>query len=207
MTEEIALPTFRDSSSASSARFATIASASAWRSRARSVPGVLPQSPASARAGSLDRAVDVGLSGHRRAGERLAGRGLRQIADLARGRLRRLAADEEQVLASVATAIAGTIPRPRSGSSRGVRVRSGASSDGSIHGPPARAARSANVTPPSSEIVASRTSSHTPRSVQPIIIGHGSGLCRVAQLIGASGPWKSRTTRSSVISSGALLSR
>ena len=68
-------------------------------------------------------------------------------------------------------------------------------------------ARSANVTPPSSEIVASRTSSQTSRSVQPTIIGHGSGLCRVAQLIGASGPWKSRTIRSSVISSGALLSR
>ena len=72
MTDEIALPTLRASSSASSARFATIASASACRSRARSVPGVLPQSPVERRAGGLDRAVDVRLAGHRGAGERLA---------------------------------------------------------------------------------------------------------------------------------------
>ena len=80
-------------------------------------------------------------------------------------------------------------------------------SSGSFHGPPARCARSANVTPPSSEIVASRTSSQTSRSVQPTIIGHGSGLCLVAQLMGASWPWNSRTMRSSVISSGFLFSR
>ena len=55
--------------------------------------------------------------------------------------------------------------------------------------PSGRFARSANVTPPSSEMVASRTSSQTSRSVQPTVIGHGSGLCLVAQLIGASWPW------------------
>ena len=89
MTEEIALPTFLASSSASSARFATIASASACRSRARSVPGVLPQSPASAPRAGLDGAVDVGLSGHRGAGERLARRRLGQLPHLAGGRLGR----------------------------------------------------------------------------------------------------------------------
>jgi len=48
LTEEMALPTLRDSSSASSLRFATIASASAWRRRARSFAGVLPHGPSSA---------------------------------------------------------------------------------------------------------------------------------------------------------------
>ena len=83
----------------------------------------------------------------------------------------------------------------------------GTISEESIQAPPARAARSPKVTPPNKAIVASRTSSHTSRSVQPSIIGHGSGACLVAQLIGASGPWNRRTMRSSVISSGCLLSR
>ena len=48
LTDEIALPTLRASSSASSLRFATSASASAWRRRERSFGGVLPQSPFSA---------------------------------------------------------------------------------------------------------------------------------------------------------------
>ena len=86
-------------------------------------------------------------------------------------------------------------------------VDSANSSSGWVHGPPARFARSANVTPPSSEMVASRTSSQTSRSVQPTVIGHGSGLCLVAQLIGASWPWNSLTMRSSVISSGFLFRR
>ena len=58
-TDEIALPTLRASSSASSLRFATIASASACSRRERSVGGVLPQSPASAARANVDRAVDV----------------------------------------------------------------------------------------------------------------------------------------------------
>src|SRR5436190_11432570 len=57
LTEEIALPTLRTSSSASSLRFATIASASAWRSRDRSVGGVFPHGPASAA-----RAASTALS-------------------------------------------------------------------------------------------------------------------------------------------------
>src|SRR3954447_15488301 len=48
LTEAIALPTFLDSSSASSLRFATIASASAWRRRDRSFEGVFPHGPSSA---------------------------------------------------------------------------------------------------------------------------------------------------------------
>jgi hypothetical protein len=57
LTEEMALPTLRDSSSASSFRFAWIASASAYRRRARSFGGVLPHGPSSAaRAASSARA-------------------------------------------------------------------------------------------------------------------------------------------------------
>jgi uncharacterized membrane protein YfcA len=52
-------------------------------------------------------------------------------------------------------------------------------SDASSHGPPARAARSAKVTPPRSEIVASRTSAHTSRNVQPTIIGSSTLLLAV----------------------------
>jgi len=48
-------------------------------------------------------------------------------------------------------------------------------SEGSTQAPPARAARSANVTPPRRAIVASRTSAQTSRSMQPTSIGHGSG--------------------------------
>src|SRR5205807_1447021 len=60
LTEEIALPTLRDSSSASSLRFATIASASACSSRARSFGGVLPHGPSSAaRAASTARSTSA----------------------------------------------------------------------------------------------------------------------------------------------------
>ena len=60
MTDEIALPTLRASSSASSARFAWIASASACRRRERSVPGVRPQSPSTAaRAASTARSTSA----------------------------------------------------------------------------------------------------------------------------------------------------
>src|SRR5262249_37815482 len=60
LTDEIALPTLRVSSSASSFRFATIASASACSRRERSVAGVLPQSPASApRAASTARSTSA----------------------------------------------------------------------------------------------------------------------------------------------------
>ena len=99
MTDEIALPTLRTSSSASSFRFATIASASACRRRERSVGGVLPHGAAERGAGGLDRAVDVLLAGHRGAAERLAGRGLDEVAKLAGRGLDGLAADEEAVLA------------------------------------------------------------------------------------------------------------
>ena len=54
------MPTLRDSSSASSLRFATIASASACRSRARSFGGVLPHGPSSAaRAASTARSTSA----------------------------------------------------------------------------------------------------------------------------------------------------
>ena len=56
-------------------------------------------------------------------------------------------------------------------------------------------------------MVASRTSRHAPCSEQPISIAQGSGSLRVAHEIGASGPWNRRTTRSSVISSGAWFKR
>src|SRR5204863_5133205 len=59
-TEEIALPTLRTSSSASSLRLATIASASACSKRERSVGGVLPHGPASAaRAASTARSMSA----------------------------------------------------------------------------------------------------------------------------------------------------
>src|SRR5215212_1676936 len=59
-TDEIALPTLRASSSASSFRFATIASASACSRRERSFAGVLPQSPSSAaRAASTARSTSA----------------------------------------------------------------------------------------------------------------------------------------------------
>ena len=47
----------------------------------------------------LDGAVDVGLSGHRRTRQRLTRRRLRQLADLAGGRLDELTVDEEPELA------------------------------------------------------------------------------------------------------------
>jgi len=117
-TDEIALPTLRDSSSASSLRFAVIASASACSRRERSVPGVLPQAPSSAaRAagwagggagagasaaargrGCVDRAAHVGLVPHRGAREHLAGRRLADVAQLAGSCLDRLAVDEEAVV-------------------------------------------------------------------------------------------------------------
>ena len=54
------MPTFRDSSSESSLRFAAIASASACRRRERSFAGVLPQSPSSAaRAASTARSISA----------------------------------------------------------------------------------------------------------------------------------------------------
>ena len=60
LTDEIALPTLRDSSSASSLRFALIASASACRRRERSFAGVLPQSPSSAaRAAATARSISA----------------------------------------------------------------------------------------------------------------------------------------------------
>src|SRR5262245_31712341 len=59
-TEESALPTFRTSSSASSLRLATSASASACSRRERSVGGVLPQSPSrAARAASTARSTSA----------------------------------------------------------------------------------------------------------------------------------------------------
>src|SRR5215831_5810933 len=60
LTDEIALPTLRTSSSASSLRFATIASASACRSRERSVGGVFPHGPSrAARAASTARSTSA----------------------------------------------------------------------------------------------------------------------------------------------------
>ena len=47
----------------------------------------------------LDGSVDVGLGAHRDLGQRLAGRGLDELLQLAAGGLRRLAVDEEQVFA------------------------------------------------------------------------------------------------------------
>ena len=71
-----------------------------------------------------------------------------------------------------------------------------------IHGPRARRARSANVVRSRIAIVASRTSRQVSSIPHPISITHASGSLRVAHAIGASGPWNSRTTRSSVMSSG-----
>ncbi len=56
--------------------------------------------PVERDARGLDGAVDVRFPGHRGAGQRLAGRRLVQVANLARGRLHDLAADEEPVLLS-----------------------------------------------------------------------------------------------------------
>ena len=56
------MPTLRDSSSASSLRFATIASASACRRRERSVGDVFTQSPRERGARGLDRTVDVAVA-------------------------------------------------------------------------------------------------------------------------------------------------
>ena len=104
LTEEIALPTLRDSSSASSLRFAAIASASACRRRERSFGGVLPHGPSSAaRAASTARSTSASPAIATRR-ERLAGRGLEELAELARRRLDDLAVDEEPVLA--------VLPRP-----------------------------------------------------------------------------------------------
>src|SRR5262245_31405383 len=59
----MALPTFRTSSSASSLRFATSASASACRRRERSVGAVRPQSPSSAaRAASTARSTSASFA-------------------------------------------------------------------------------------------------------------------------------------------------
>ena len=62
-----------------------------------------------------DRAVDVGLAGHRGAREHLAGRRLAHVAELARSRLDALTVDEEAVIALVATAISRSLA---SGASR-----------------------------------------------------------------------------------------
>ena len=102
--ELTALPTLRASSSVSSLRLATIASASAWRSRERSFGGVFPHALERSTRG-VHRAVDVARPADGRLGERLAGRRLDELADLAVRRLRRLPVDEEPVLAPVATAI------------------------------------------------------------------------------------------------------
>ena len=59
----------------------------------------LPPRPGEPGARRLDGAVDVCLAGRRDAGERLARRGLGQLAGLAGGGLGALAADEEAVLA------------------------------------------------------------------------------------------------------------
>src|SRR5919106_1179081 len=56
-----------------------------------------------------------------------------------------------------------------------------ASSAGFVQTPPASRERSANVVRPRISIVTSRTSSHTARNEQEIVIGHGSGCRRVAQ--------------------------
>jgi len=48
----------------------------------------------------FDRAVDVGLAGHRGPAERLAGGRLGEVAELARGRLDGLPVDEEAELAA-----------------------------------------------------------------------------------------------------------
>jgi hypothetical protein len=61
--------------------------------------GRLPPGAGERRPRRLDGAVDVLLAGHRRPRERLAGRRLRQVAQLAGGGLGRLAVDEEPVLA------------------------------------------------------------------------------------------------------------
>jgi hypothetical protein len=61
--------------------------------RRRAAPGAVERG-----AGGADGTVDVGLAGHRRPGERLAGGRLGQVADLARCGLGRLAVDEEPVI-------------------------------------------------------------------------------------------------------------
>ena len=55
--------------------------------------------PFERHAGGVDGAIDVDHVRHRRAGERLPARGLDELANLAGGRLRELAGDEEPVLA------------------------------------------------------------------------------------------------------------
>ena len=63
LTDESALPTLRTSSSASSLRLATSASASACSRRERSVGGVRPQSPSSAaRAASTARSISASVA-------------------------------------------------------------------------------------------------------------------------------------------------
>ena len=101
------MPTLRASSSASSLRFAAIASASACRRRERSVAGVLPQSPSSAaRAASTARSTSASPascavpSGSPDAGSRSS-----RLA----GALDGLAVDEEPVLASRRDRHGGTI--------------------------------------------------------------------------------------------------
>ena len=75
LTEETALPTFRVSSSVSSLRLATIASASACRRRERSFGGVFPQGPSSAaRAASTARSTSASPAiAARRSGAPVAG--------------------------------------------------------------------------------------------------------------------------------------
>ena len=97
-TDAIALPTLRVSSSASSLRFALIASASACRRRERSFAGRLAPVPVERGACGGDGAVDLRLAGELRAAERLAGRGLDELARLRA--LDGLAVDEEPELAS-----------------------------------------------------------------------------------------------------------
>ena len=75
LTDVIALPTFRASRSASSLRFATIASASAWSSRERSFGGVFAHGPSSAaRAASTARSTSTSFAiAARASGSPLAG--------------------------------------------------------------------------------------------------------------------------------------
>ena len=99
LTEEIALPTLRASSSASSLRFAWIASASACSRRERSVGGVFPSLRRARRCAAATARSTSSSPAERDTGERLAGRRLAQFADLARCRLSALSVDEEPVLA------------------------------------------------------------------------------------------------------------
>ncbi len=74
-TDEIALPTLRDSSSVSSLRFAAIASPSACSRRERSFGGVLPHGPSrAARAASTARSMSASpASATRASGSPVAG--------------------------------------------------------------------------------------------------------------------------------------